>query len=69
MKLPIKTFEVDHYVVTIDLFEDADGKLVSADDIVNHINSLNRTVSEQRKVDEPVDTTDYKEDLHKYGGF
>lgn len=39
MKLPIRTYEVDHEVVTIDIFEDADGKPISAQDIVKAVNA------------------------------
>lgn len=39
MKLPIKTWEVDHEVVVIDIFEDADGLPVRAEDLVKAVNS------------------------------
>ena len=39
LKLPIKTWEVDHEVVVVDIFEDADGLPVRAEDLVKAVNS------------------------------
>lgn len=39
MKAPIATHEVDHEVVVIDLFTDADGMPVAADEIVAAVNA------------------------------
>lgn len=52
MKLPITIHEVDHEVVTINLFEDADGVIVRAEDIVNAVNSLDDAVALARECGE-----------------
>lgn len=40
MKLPINMYTVDHEVVTLDLFEDADGINIPAAEIVKIINAI-----------------------------
>ena len=48
MKLPVTTWEVDHEVVVVDIFEDADGLPVKAKDLVDAVNATSPADLEAR---------------------